>query len=695
VPLFQQRLLPLTPQVVARHLTGDIFIGLFPMLPDGTCWWLACDFDGRDAMLDAHAYVKAAASLGLPSALEVSFSGKGAHVWFFFTEPVSASDARALGTACLYRAQGLRGSMPLSSYDRLFPNQDTLPKDGAGNLIAAPLQGRGRKRGTSVFVDLAVWEPYEDQWQYLSTLDRISPTVLRKAITAAPARVAEPILRFEPAAATEIHPLVADTVRGVLSNGLTITHEDLSAELQAGLRNLATMRNPEFYKKERLRLSTYGVPRFLQGFDVTVEGDLILPRGLCAKAGTMIEQAGSRLVVEDARQTGHPIEVAFLGELSEEQSLAVNTVLAYTDGVLHAPTGYGKTVMACAVIAARAVSTVILVDKRGLADQWRDRVQKFLGIKPGQVGGGRKKTTGIVDIVLLPTLARRTPQEIGRLTEGYGQVIVDECHHLGATTYDNSVRYVAAAWWLGLSATPERQDGLYQLVEWQLGPTRHTIRDITPLDDSLATPYGGPERVVHAHETGFATPDGFAASDVRSVTALYNQLAADPERNQQIAGDVAEALSQGRHCLVLTQRVGQIDLLAELLAHVGVPPIFLRGDMTRKEIAASRRRIDGANGDDPLLVIGTMPVSGEGFDAPILDTLFLCLPFSYPVMLIQAAGRVMRAREGKDSVVVHDYVDIGVAVLVTQYNKRKIGYQQMGFASMPSRKELHRGHNAE
>ncbi|MDR2565262.1 MAG: DEAD/DEAH box helicase [Bifidobacteriaceae bacterium] len=676
--LEDKELLPLTPAILERHLRGEMYIGLYPVLVDDTCWWLAADFDGASAMLDAHAYAKAAASLGIPTALEISHSGKGVHVWIFFSEPVPAARARALGEGCLHLAHGIRGALPLGSYDRLFPNQDTVPRGGLGNLIAAPLHGLSRKRGTTVFVDPVVWEPHKDQWEFLSVLDRVTPGQLAAAVKAAPVIVGEDVKAFRPSRATAIQPLPPAHVHATLGRGLIIAAEDLPRGLAAILRNAATMRNPMFYKKQTMRLPTYGTPRFLQGFDLSVEGDVILPRGLTERAAQLVKQAGSELVVKDERQRGAEIDVAFSGDLTTVQAAAVDAVLAHEAGILQAPTGAGKTVMACAIIAERGVNTLIMVDRKILADQWRERIQAFLGVKPGQMGGGRKKTTGVVDIVMLQSLARRTEEEVAAFGEPYGQVIVDECHHLAAGSYEHSVSRIGATWWLGLTATPERADGLEQLVTWQLGPIRHAVRDILPADDSLTTPYLGPERRLVIHQTAFRAATAYDPADPASLAAVYRELAADAVRNDQIATDVLAAVGEGRKCLVVTKLRDHVDALAGRVRAAGHDPVILRGGLGAKELADARKRLAAHPADLPLVAIGTLPYIGEGFDAPVLDTVFLTAPISFPGRLVQAIGRI-RMGGGKTAVTVHDYTDPAVPLLAAQFRRRQPGYRQLGF----------------
>ncbi|HET9650091.1 MAG TPA: DEAD/DEAH box helicase family protein [Microlunatus sp.] len=682
--LWDRRPLPLTKDVIAAHLhrdTQNVFIGLYPLLPDATCWWLAADFDGPQAMLDAHAYVKAAASLGVPCGLEISQSGRGAHVWTFFSAPVPAVDARAMGTACVHRAMGLRGSMPLASYDRLFPNQDTVPSgaSGVGNLIAAPLNGKRRhERGTTVFVDLATWEPWPDQWEYLSRLDRMTPRQVTAVGRQVKISVGPEVSRLEVSPATTIHPVPPAQVRATLGASLRIVDEDLTPELSAALRHAATIHNPGFYEAQRARRSTWNIPRFIQGFDVAVDGDLILPRGLRDHATSLIRQVGSELICADERSQGSELNASFLGDLDDRQITAVDAMLAHEDGILHAPTGSGKTVMACAIIAERVVSTLVLINKTALASQWREQIRTLLGIEAGQLGGGRVKTRGQIDIMLLQSLARHSSADIGELTSGYGQVIVDECHHIAAGSYENVVSRIGATWWLGLTATPERKDGLEQVTTWQLGPVRHVITDTLPSQDNLVTAYDGPRRELRVHETQFRWPPDLDLAQPGAITQLGGLLATDPDRNDQIAADIAVALRDGRKCLVLSRRRDHLTALAALLPNAEA--LIMRGGTGARALTEIRTRIADTDSGDPLLVMTTVPYGGEGFDAPIIDTVFLAGPISYPGLVIQAVGRALRRHEAKTDVIVHDYVDAHVPVLKAQHARRRAAYRQMGFA---------------
>ena len=679
--------LSLTSEALTSHLIGDEFIGVYPLRTDNSCTFLVADFDGPAAMLDALAYVKAARSKQVPAVLEISQSGKGAHVWVFFVGPTPAVTARAVGTVLIHEAMTLRGAMDLRSYDRLFPSQDVLPEAGFGNLIALPLQGRRRTDGLTTFLDLSTLEPHEDQWELLSTMDRLGRSAAIKiAAQADNATVGSAVRGLSRATASRVHPRLPAVLHAELDAGLKLEATQLTPAAVSTFKHAASMTNPKFYELQRLRKSTWNTPRFVRGYDLTLDGDLVLPRGLRHLASKIVHDAGSRLDITDLRTAGTEIDLAFSGQLDPRQTAAVNALLGHDDGVLVAPPGSGKTVLACALIAERAASTVILLDRKALAEQWRARIQKFLGFSPGQLGGGRRKLTGVIDIIMLPSLARR--DDVTELTQGYGHFVVDECHHLAAAAYDHSVKRIRGRYWLGLTATPERRDRLGELVTWQLGPIRHTMNDDAPptLTDAL-TLEPGQRRVLHIHPTPFRCDDVDLALPA-ALAEVHRALATDPDRNAQVVEDVASAVSRGRNCLVLTRRVAHLENIVKLLAGRGHDAIVLQGGMTATQRRESVQRLAEANTGDGVLVVGTTPFIGEGFDAPPLDTLFLAAPVSFDGLLVQCAGRIIRAAPGKVLVEVHDYHDQQVPILAASLKRRMPGSRTLGFTEPPQ--NLHR-----
>lgn len=374
----------------------------------------------------------------------------------------------------------------MASYDRLFPAQDYLPASGSiGNLIALPLQGKCRKQGTTVFLDLATLEPHEDQFDYLSHLERLtSKEVAERAETMRPLTVGPGVRHLHASGATRMHPPAPAVIRSRLGSGLSLERAGLPPALLGSLKHAASLHNPEFYKRERRRLSTYGVPRFVRCYHEDLDW-LHLPRGLRDVVEELVSRAGSRLEIADDRPEPPRHDFSFHAQLLPTQRIALDAIIDHELGVLEAPPGAGKTVIACALIEHTGMPTLILVDRTALLDQWRGQVEALLGVKAGQLGGGRRRRSGLIDLASLQTLARR--EDLADLLSGYGLVIADECHHLPAATLERAVRQLPIRRWLGLTATPYRSDGLDQMILMQCGPVRHRIRVETTSEPSGET----------------------------------------------------------------------------------------------------------------------------------------------------------------------------------------------------------------
>ena len=447
----------------------------------------------------------------------------------------------------------------------------------------------------------------------------------------------------------------------------------------SAVKHAASIPNPEFHARQRARRSTWDTPRFLRSYDETVEEDLILPRGLLSLLTTLVESAGSTMRIDDCRVTGTDHEFTCATELRPEQAVAVRHLAAQDTGVLIAPPGSGKTVIACAAIASRRTSALILVDRKALADQWRDRLHKHLGVKSGQIGGGRSKTTGIIDVALLPTLARR--ENVEEITAGYGFVIVDECHHIAAAAFSAVLNRIPAKYWLGLTATPERRDGLEGLIYHQLGSHSHTLEP--PLAGELpsaATDSPAPHPVLHIHPTQFRYTGDADPAAPGGIAEIYRALVADQDRLDQIVTDVLSAHRQGANILVLTTWVNHLDAITRRLCDAGCEATVLRGGMKARERLEITQQLAAHQPEQPpLLMVGTGSFIGEGFDCPALDTLFLASPITFKSRLIQYVGRITRPHPGKTDATVHDYHDELTPVLASSQRKRAPGYTKLGF----------------
>ena len=652
-------------------------------MSDETCWFLAADFDGDHWQEDATAFVRTAKHNGIHANLEISRSGDGAHVWIFFTQPVLAAIARRLGSALITLTCDNERLLHLKSYDRLFPNQDTMPKGGFGNLIALPLQKTPRENGCSVFVD-DLLKPYQDQWDYLAKVERVNLKSAERVIQSVnmdggvlgvkfvsiDESVEDPWTK-PPSRRLDDKPIDGPfpaVVEIVSANMVFIPKEGLPTALMNRLVRLAAFQNPEFYKTQKMRLSTFDIPRVI-GCAEDFEKYIALPRGCQDEAIGLIKSLGIRVNIRDERFNGATIDVSFLGELRPEQMPAVKEMLRHDTGVLCAPTAFGKTVSAAAIIAARKVSTLILVHRTQLMDQWASRLASFLDIDEKQIGklcGGKRKHGGFIDIALMQSLNRKG--EIDDRIADYGQIIVDECHHLSAFSFEQILKSAKAKYVLGLTATPIRRDGHHPIIFMQCGPIRYRATE-----KHQHRPF---DHEVSPQKTGFRMP-----VETEAIHEIYAFLAQSQERNQKIVQDVKAALASGRSPLVLTERKDHLFLLAEQLKGCTEHIITLYGGMGVKQRRLEMEKLTNLPAGTSRLIIATGKLIGEGFDDPQLDTLFLTMPISWRGTLQQYAGRLHRLHDGKKVVQIYDYIDENIPVLMRMFDKRMKGYRVMGYSS--------------
>ena len=685
--------LPVTDAVIAQHLRGegpdgrDFIIGVYPMLADETCWFLAADFDKKSWRDDVAAFLETCRIKDIPAAVERSRSGNGGHIWIFFAEPVPAGLARRLGAHILTETMERAPDLGFESYDRFFPNQDTMPAGGFGNLIALPLQHRPRDAGNSVFLDDS-FEPYPDQWQYLSGIRRM--TLAEASVLTEEASRQGRILGVRlPLDDDDEEPWLAppsrrkpegpvsgpvpETVDMVLGDQVYIDRTALPPALVNRLVRLAAFQNPEFYSAQAMRLPTFGTPRII-GCAELLSHHVALPRGCRDQAEALLTSLGIGIQCRDERHAGRAVETSFVGTLTLEQQAAADALLRHDTGVLAATTAFGKTVVAAYTIAARKSNTLVLVHRRQLLDQWIARLSSFLDLPPksiGQIGGGKRKPTGIVDVAVIQSLARKG--EVDDIVGDYGHLVIDECHHLSAVSFEAVARRCKAKYVLGLSATVARKDGHHPIIFMQCGPVRFRV---DAKRQAAQRPFG--HRVVLRH-TSFTLPPGMDA-DRPAIQELYNALARDDARNAVIFDDVLKSLEAGRSPVILTERKEHALLLAEQLSRFARNVVVLHGGLGIKARRAVTERLEAISDTEERVLIATGRYIGEGFDDARLDTLFLTMPIAWRGTLAQYAGRLHRLHPAKREVIVYDYVDDCVPVLARMGGKRLRGYDSLGYS---------------
>ena len=602
-----RRFLPVTDEVIRWHLSGrddagqPFVAGVYPMLLDETCFFLAVDFDKSRWLEDSTAFMDTCGKMDLSAALERSRSGRGGHVWLFFEEAVSAAQARKLGSHILTETMERRPDLGLDSYDRFFPNQDTLPHGGFGNLIALPLQKHRRGDGNSVFLD-DQGVPYHDQWAFLSTMRRIRRGHLKDVVREAERRGRVLGVNLPPAEDDEPSPWTAPPSRRrkeppiagelprslelVLGNEIYIATDGLPPGLRNRLLRVAAFQNPEFYKAQAMRLPTYDKPRII-GCAEEHPHHIGVPRGCLDDVRQVLADLNIRSVIHDERYGGQPLDVTFQGQLRPEQKLAADAMLKHEIGVLSASTAFGKTVVAAWLIAQRRINTLVLVHRRQLLDQWVERLATFLDLPAksiGRIGGGRNKPTGLLDVAIIQSLVRNSVVD-DRIGD-YGQLIVDECHHLSAHSFEQVVRRAKARFVAGLSATVTRKDGHHPIVFMQCGPVRHRV---DARAQAAARPF---EHTVLVRPTAFHPASGTSADKRIEFQALYQLLVDDETRNRAISDEIVQAVRDGRSPLVLTERNEHLDHFESVLSANIRHVVVLRGGIG-EEAAAGRGRTAG------------------------------------------------------------------------------------------------------
>ena len=682
-----RKFLPLAELVIENHLLGKETIGVYPLLTDETCWFLAVDFDKKTWADDSRAFLDTCREWSVPAVLERSRSGNGGHVWIFFEDALPANTARKLGCAILTRTMEHRHQLGLDSYDRLFPNQDTMPKGGFGNLIALPLQFAPRRSGNSVFVDTDL-RPYPDQWEFLSTIPRMSDVAAEEVITDAQrngdligVRIsiaddedAQDPWMLPPSRKRMERPIegpLPEKVQIVRANLLYVEKQGLPPALLNRLLRLAAFQNPEFYKAQAMRLPTYAKPRVIAcGQDFPQH--IAVPRGCLTEVLALLQAHNVRPEVRDERFAGIPIAAEFDGQLRPIQEEAVRGIGAHDEGILSAPTAFGKTAVAAWLIAKRKVNTLILVHRQQLLDQWQERLAMFLNTPAnsiGHIGGGKMHRTGSIDVAVIQSLYQKDIVK-GFVAE-YGQVIVDECHHISAFTFEQVMRQVKAKYVVGLTATPTRKDGHHPIIYMQCGPARFSMSARAMTETN---PFE--HRVIPRH-TDFQMPPELAEVTIQDV---YGALSNDVLRNEMITRDIVSAIEARRSPLLLTGRTEHLQYFAAKLNGAVKHVFVLKGGMGKKQ----RRQIAEAMAVVPdgesRVILATGSYIGEGFDDARLDTLFLAMPISWKGTLQQYVGRLHRLHDTKRVVQVYDYVDNGVPMLARMYERRTKGYSAIGYA---------------
>lgn len=666
---------PLDENILKRHFTGKLTcegIGIYPLLTDNTCYLLVMDFDEDNWFDDMLSVYKIALRYDIYPLMERSSSGQGGHLWLFFETAVKALKARKLGSLLIQEAMEGNKNLKFDSFDRMFPNQDYLPQGGFGNLIALPLRHDAYLKGNSSFIN-DLQQVIDHPIEYLASLPKLQEQQLD--------RILNSFYKNDYFFDQQQMGLSLDTntkyskqMYGLENTMLCIEKKELNLYTLSVLKRLGSMYNPEYFLKQKLKKTIYRetTPRVLSYYE---EDDryLYLPRGQKYKLQEIFPEAEIQLEAQVTK--GQVIDIAFTGELRQNQQEAVNTLMQYDMGIMKAVPGFGKTVMALYMIAQRTVSTLVIVPNKEIQKQWKERIHEFLNIPPGKskrdsyigiYNGSKKELRGHIDIAVAASLANL--ENIAVTLKEYGMIIIDECHHAASDTFTRVLRNVNAKYIYGFSATPKRKDGLEKVMHMFCGPIRYETSSF-----QIQNTYRFQQLLIPRMTTMRCLDDN------KTYTQYCSDIMNDQVRNYLIVKDVVKEFQNDGKIIILSERRQHLTILYEMLKHLHIHVYVLTGERKTKERNEIIAKVRNFNSKEKFILLATSKLLGEGFDLPALSTLFLVMPISDESRIEQYTGRIHRNVEGKDMVKVYDYVDAHIPMLEGMFHKRLKQYQKEGY----------------
>lgn len=670
-----KKLAPLTKEVISDHFKGtnkNFGIGVYPLLKDNTCFFLAMDFDEQTWFEDMYSVYKVATRYKLEPVMERSSSALGGHLWFFFSTNIKASLVRRFGEFLLQEALKIDSNLNFKSFDRMFPNQDYLPEGGFGNQIALPLRYASYKQGNTTFIN-EFQQAYSNPIEYLSTRKKISPEEIEKILDNNIENdyfFDNEQLRFN----LDITQKYVEQIKGLENKMLMIEKKDLNSLTYNTIKRIASMYNPAYFKLQRLHKPIYykTTPRILSYYE---EDDtyIYVPRGLKDKLSSIFNE--TKIEIEDNTTNGHSIDVSFKGNLKPEQVPAVNKMIKYDMGVLKAAPGFGKTIIGIYLISYFKVNTLVIVPTKQIQDQWLERINSFLNYPKAFkeedeficiYNGSKKRTNKNIDIAIAASLTRL--ENLDEFLNGYGMIIVDECHRAPSNTFTHILRNAFSKRIYGLSATLEREDGLEKVIYMFCGTKRY--------ERSLAQMKGSYQfsQVLIPRMT-----NSIILNKKAHFVDICNELVKDMARNQLIFKDILKEYKQGSKIIVLSDRKEHLSLLEEMLSKAIDHVFMMTGEQNKKTRDLIMRQIKELDFNNSYVLLATSTLLGEGFDLPELRTLFLTMPISSSTRVTQYTGRIQRNDDGKDVVKVYDYVDVQIPMMQSMFYKRLKQYEKIGY----------------
>ncbi len=668
---------PISKDTIYKHMYGNQPIGIYPLLENDTCFFLSLDFDDKDSKKDIKSDVLAFASIcdkyEVPIAIERSRSGNGIHIWMFFDANIKAITARKLGSLLLSKTMEI-SNISITSFDSMFPNQDTLPKGGYGNLIALPFQNEPSKYGNTLFVDRN-FILIKNQIQYLSSIHKLTEIEVFekiKQLSNETIDISHEIIDMQNELKVKSKNNIdyPKSINVILRDMVYIDKANLDGVVKNSFRRLATFANPEFYKKQKLRMSVYNVPMVI---DCSKEDEkyLKLPRGTYDYLESLCNVNNIEIISKDERFVGNKIEVKFNGSLQNEQQIAIDNLLKYDNGILCAPTGFGKTVIGCKLIEERKVNTLILVNKIQLLNQWKDRIKEFLDVKEvGEISSKKKNITNVIDVASIKSLWNNG--NVLDIAKNYGMIIIDECHHTAAYTFEQVINTGNAKYVYGISATPERENGHTPIIKMQCGDIRYKV-DSLKFNKKLNIPMKVIVKKSHLNFTN-QNIDNYELNEINDL------IAKDIIRSEKIIKDIKKEYDNGKNILVLTERLELMNYIYDKLSKYTNNIFKYYGGIGKKVLKNYMELNNQINeNEENKFIVATGSYIGEGFDDSKLDVLFLTMPISGQTRVTQYAGRLHRQDSNKKEILIYDYIDDNFSKTRNMFLKRKKTYEKLGY----------------
>jgi len=656
-----KRYLPLSDKEIEKHLKGEQLVGIYPLLKENTSWFIAADFDDDNWLEECKTFLKVCIENEIPAYLERSRSGHGGHIWIFFEQPYPSIRSRKIILSLLQKSGVFSVFDKSSSFDRLFPNQDFHSGKGLGNLIALPLYKKTLEEGNSCFLDLNTFQPIQNQFDFLKNIQRITIKKLDELY--------QSILTLTDSASGNLittnsthTELLSDKLTITLNNVVKINRNGLSTLLINFLKDELNFANTEYFIKKKVGKNTFDTERYFQFVEET-ENEVIVPRGFLGKLIRFCNENNILYIFNDMRKKLKNIDFQFNAKLREHQQSAIEIASKKDFGVIVAPPGSGKTIVGLKIISDRSQPALIIVHRKQLVEQWIERIETFLGIPKheiGRIGQGKSKIGNKITIATIQSLSKELNKpESDSFTNSFGTVLVDECHHIPAKTYRDTIAKLPTYYLYGLTATPFRKYNDGKIIFFHLG---EIIVEIKPTEISSYK-----QAKIIIRNTGLDIPFNSKTDQFETLSKI---LVHDSTRNKLILDDIFVELKLGKKVVIITERKEHIDTLNQYLKQ-SYETITLSGDDSESNRNLKWKTLKEGNYQ---VLITTGQYFGEGSDLQNANSLFLVYPFAFEGKLIQYIGRVQRSEV---TPTIYDYRDIKIDYLNKLFLKRNIYYRKI------------------